>query len=291
MNGPISVSTDQSSTIPYKYPDIPIFTIMSNLAIHGYEALCHWHPDLELLCVYSGSMDVFINGQIVHLSTGECIFINSRRLHYHFSGERNDCKYFLVIIDLSAMHKQNSIVSAFLRKKFNLNVADYLILHHDIPWEREVIKSVKALHKAMNEDEINPLRLLELGCGICANIGEHIADSDKNEDSGEGQVTFLNMIAYIHNHFSERITLENIAAAGAICRSKCCTIFKQQVKQSPTSYLIQYRIAKSCEFLRNSDMSIGEIANQCGFQSSSYFTNVFQKHTNCSPREYRMRNR
>jgi AraC-like DNA-binding protein len=42
--------------------------------------------------------------------------------------------------------------------------------------------------------------------------------------------------------------------------------------------------------LRNSDMSIGEIADYCGFSYANYFIRVFKKHYNCTPLEYRMRN-
>jgi len=57
--------------------------------------------------------------------------------------------------------------------------------------------------------------------------------------------------------------------------------------QSPIAYLTWYRINKSREMLRRSNIPIIEVAMSCGFQSSSYFTQVFKKETGSTPNEYR----
>lgn len=67
------------------------------------------------------------------------------------------------------------------------------------------------------------------------------------------------MLSFIHQHYIDKIALEDIAASGNICRIKCCTIFK----------------------------SITDIALYCGFSSSSYFTQLFRKLYSCTPGEYR----
>lgn len=291
MKRPYIVLPDKSVPAEYKYPGIPIFIKSSSLAFQGYEALRHWHTGVEFFYIYSGSMNMFINGDIVRINQGEGIFINSRRLHYSFSETKEDCFYLIVSLDFLSFQPPDTIISNYLERKFGLNTVDYLLLSPDIPWEEQLIKTIRVLYKAIDEDEINPLRLLALGYDICDTICEHIDNSEEDKISYQERMTFLNMTSFIGLHYQERITLEDIAAAGAVCRSKCCQIFQQQIRQSPNSYLIQYRIAKSCELLRNADTSIGDIAHLCGFQSSSYFTNVFQKHTGCSPREYRLRNK
>ena len=79
------------------------------------------------------------------------------------------------------------------------------------------------------------------------------------------------------------------AAAGYVCRSSCCSIFKEYLNQTPNAYLTEYRISKSVELLANPDLSVTEIAMQCGFSGSSYFTETFRKAIGCTPSDYRMR--
>ena len=58
-------------------------------------------------------------------------------------------------------------------------------------------------------------------------------------------------------------------------------------KETPNSYLKHYRIMKSCQLLKDTNRSISEIADSCGFQSVSYFFSVFRKSMGVSPAKYR----
>ncbi|MDR1412222.1 MAG: helix-turn-helix transcriptional regulator, partial [Spirochaetaceae bacterium] len=85
----------------------------------------------------------------------------------------------------------------------------------------------------------------------------------------------------------EKITLDDIAASGMMCRSKCCHLFKQILRRTIFEYLLHYRIRKSLSLLTDTGMSITEIAGQCGFNSASYYTEIFNKITGMAPRDYR----
>ena len=97
------------------------------------------------------------------------------------------------------------------------------------------------------------------------------------------------MVGFIQQKYSSKIALQDIAAAGYVCRSSCCSIFKEYLNQTPNAYLTEYRISKSVELLANPDLSVTEIAMQCGFSGSSYFTETFRKAIGCTPSDYRMR--
>lgn len=292
MKNPITVFSDQSERVNYNFPELPVvYAKPGDLLAFGYEAMCHWHADLEFILMYSGSMDYFVNGKVVRINEGEGIFVNSRRLHYGFSKEKKDCSYLCVLVNPSVFPKSFPASDSYLHTKFNWNATDYLILHPDIPAEKRVLRSVQALYESMSMDDANPLLLVAQGCQICAGAGELVPDTTEEKGANQEQIEFLNMTSFIHSNFAEKISLDDIAAAGAMCRSKCCQLFQQRLKQSPNNYLTQYRIAKSCELLKNTNLSIGEIALQCGFQNASYYTSVFQKLTGELPKQYRQRNR
>ena len=95
------------------------------------------------------------------------------------------------------------------------------------------------------------------------------------------------MIGFIHRHYAEKITLDDIAAAGMMCRSKCCQLFKETLHRTVFEYLLHYRIRKSLSLLTDTDNNITEIAETCGFNGSSYYTEVFNKIMEITPRDYR----
>lgn len=80
--------------------------------------------------------------------------------------------------------------------------------------------------------------------------------------------------------------LDDIAAAGAVFRSRCCTLFQERIGQSPMAHLKRVRLQKSCDMLSGTDQTVTEIALACGFQTSSYFTYVFRNELGETPVGY-----
>jgi len=95
------------------------------------------------------------------------------------------------------------------------------------------------------------------------------------------------MMCYIYENAAERLTLEDIARSGCISRTKCCQIFREYLNKTPMEFLNTYRLEMSMDMLRNSDLSVTEIAYNCGFHGLSYFSEIFKKYKGCTPSEYR----
>jgi AraC-like DNA-binding protein len=53
--------------------------------------------------------------------------------------------------------------------------------------------------------------------------------------------------------------------------------------------VIESRLLRAAELLKNTDKSVYEIAVDCGYDSESYFMRQFKKHKNCTPSEFRRR--
>ena len=85
------------------------------------------------------------------------------------------------------------------------------------------------------------------------------------------------MIEFIQQNYTVRITLADIAASGTVGQSKCCRLFAKYIGQTPKVYLTQYRLNKSKELLKNTDIIATEIANAVGFGGSSYYAETFRK--------------
>lgn len=62
---------------------------------------------------------------------------------------------------------------------------------------------------------------------------------------------------------------------------------KTEMFESPNQYLLKYRIFRSVEYLKRTDMSVTEIAMTCGFNDTSHFIQYFKKKMGVTPYEYR----
>ena len=97
----------------------------------------------------------------------------------------------------------------------------------------------------------------------------------------------LVLLSYLHDHYQEKILLEQVAAQINICKSECCRFFKSHMNESLFDYLLHYRIQKSLPLLQNTNKSITDISLLTGFSSPCYFSKIFKSEMGCTPREYR----
>jgi AraC-like DNA-binding protein len=287
----LKVFSDMSERLNHNLPGFPIYARKGELRhFNRYAAACHWHPDLEFIFILDGEMDYFVNGQTLHMSKGEGIFVNSKRLHYGFSDNNSDCSFIVVVVHPSVLGDNTPLGKTFFELKFGFETEDYLLLTAKTQWQKDILSSIKLIFDDIDKSKDNPLRLLSLVTSLCACTADNIKSLQKergNNSNANYWVAVRKMTGFIFQKYNEKITLDDIAAAGSVCRSKCCQLFNEYIGQSPNAYLTCYRIGKSCEMLKESNMTILEIAMSCGFQSPSYFTHIFQKEIKLTPKEYR----
>ena len=96
-----------------------------------------------------------------------------------------------------------------------------------------------------------------------------------------------NSMNYILGHLEENLTLDVLAKEAGMSRSYYSTMFKTLNGVSVWNYIMHQRISKAQYMLEESDASIIEISEKCGFSSISNFNRAFKKITQKTPREYR----
>lgn len=94
-------------------------------------------------------------------------------------------------------------------------------------------------------------------------------------------------MAFIHAHFAEPITREEIAAHIGINADYLTDCFRQELGITPITYLRRYRVRQACELLRSSSQSITQIAMHVGFADTAHFTRTFLREIGMTPKAYR----
>ncbi|WHY21381.1 AraC family transcriptional regulator [Paenibacillus sp. G2S3] len=292
MSAELEVFSDLSEELNYNLPDFPLYVRKGALNhFDKYAAACHWHPDLEFILVLDGEMEYFVNGEIVLIEQGNGIFVNSKRMHYGFSTKKLDCTFIVVVIHPSLLGENTHVGKVYWDEKFGSNTEDYIMITPQSTWGKEILHSLHRIYEEMNSTPCKPLRLLSLATSLCADVGDQIQRIPGQINDDQSWIAVWKMTGFIHHHFDLRVTLNDIATAGSVCRSKCCELFGTYIGQTPNTYLVRYRIQKSSEMLVGTNRSISEIAMNCGFQSASYFSSVFRNETGLTPQNYRKKSR
>ena len=95
------------------------------------------------------------------------------------------------------------------------------------------------------------------------------------------------MMIYIHGNYSRKLSVDELARSVNISPRMCYKLFRKHLNVSPMEYVNSCRVQVASRMLEQTEESVSAIAEECGFRTGGYFTEVFQKLTGKTPRDYR----
>ncbi len=158
---------------------------------------------------------------------------------------------------------------------------------HDIP---VIVVTGQTLTEAeMGRLNLGVTRVLSKGIFSLEETLQHLdaALARKRELSTEAQRLVRQAMAYMHAHYAEPLSRQEIAEHVGLSDDYLTSCFRKELGLTPVAYLNRYRIQQARHLLKNTHKSITEIALDVGFSGSSYFNRVFRRETGMTPEAYR----
>ena len=258
----------------------------------------HWHEEFQFSYVTEGVVEVFLNQRKVTLKKGEGIFLNSGVLHMARAVTGTEGAYHSVDFSqrLIASFPGSVFETSYIAPILQNPALDALVLKPEIPWQKKILQKLQDIYRIDGEKErgyeleLNSL-LLQIWHLLLCNVAEerelHGGDGSASAIDPRHRQRLRDIIDYIQKHYSEKISLEDIAACVYLSTSECCRFFKRNMNCTLFQYLIDYRLEQSMKLLRFTDRSVGQIAYDTGFSSSSYYIEKFREKTGQTPRAWR----
>ena len=290
MSWVINLLSDGSECVPYQIPEFPIYAGKGWISHHrDMHALVHWHDDMELSVVLQGTLKYTVNDEIVEIPAGEGIFVNSRQLHSNFSDDGTDSEYICVLIHPAILCANALTAEQQVEPVMRNSAFSWQKLTPDVAWQAEIMRSVRTVYEQMTaRGEGAMLGVQAHAFLIAEQLSAHMPEANERDPYVDRRrIALRSMVGFIQKHFTEKIALKDIAAAGNVSITTCHDIFRKHMKRTPLEYLTGYRLNKAAERLRGTELSITEIALSCGFSGSSYFAECFRREMGMSPGEYR----
>lgn len=287
MPNPI-VQSDRSERVFYDRADFPAYIRKGKLSAYpNYAAQSHWHDDIELILVLSGQMHYNVNGEIVPLGAGEGIFVNARQLHFGFSREKTECEFLCVLLHPILLCSSRTMERKFVAPILFNDQIPFYPLRGAAAWETDVLSAIAEIY-AVRDDTLSELKIQRAFCSLWIALCENAVSLQKEQSHKHHHLSALkDMLSFVNENYPEKISLADIAAAGNVGKTGCCSVFKRYLNKTPNAYLTEFRLRKAVELLKHSDMTILEISDAVGFSGASYFTETFRKLYGCTPSEYR----
>lgn len=259
--------------------------------IYDLTEIEHSHDFSELIVITGGHGIHRVEDIEYPVSAGDAFLIQGQKKHYFSS--RQQLELFNVMyrpeqlpLPFDLLNKIPGYHAMFILEPDINNTAFNSRLHLDRSALASCVGIVKLIEK---ESTDNPpgyeARLIALLLELMIFLARKYSITSNN--SGKALLKISKVFSLLETKFADNWNLGTIATQIGMSKSNLLLTFKKATGQSPIDYLIQLRIQKSMELLRNSDETISDIAFAVGFNDSNYFSRQFSKINGTSPRTYR----
>ena len=244
-----------------------------------------FHRYHEIYYIAEGKCSVFIGQRTYRLQTGDFALIPAGTLHKtDFTSHGQNTKY---VISFSVNTAKQ--IDTFLEAEITGAGIRAGKIKAPVQRQEAILLLVnRMLYEFENQPPLGKSLCLTFLAELLISLQRYRAgeeENDGNEDPAHGRMR--EVASYLCEHAREQITLPEVAAHFAVSPSYLSRIFHQETGFGVREYLVHYRIRQACDLLLNSDLSVTQIADQCGFSDSNYFGDAFKKATGLSPRDYR----
>lgn len=255
----------------------------------------HIHDFNELVIIIQGEGEHQIEDKIYPIKVGDVYVIKGDTPH-GFKNVKDLGLYnimyladeiFLQYPDLKILPGFQAlfILEPFYRK-------EHEFLSKLVLTERELNYVLEILAYLLEEEEKKELAYLSQMRSYLSILFVYLARRYKVKRNDLTQQIFniAESISYIENNYTRDLNIEEIAKKANLSRRHFTRIFKDNYNLSPYEYIIRLRLKHARNLLKNTELTITEIANKSGFNDANYFTRQFKKKTGYTPSEYKRRN-
>lgn len=267
-----ALSHDQFEVHRFADPLLPFILHVDVHLTAGDPNLGNFHDGLEILFVTDGRGTLFTSGERFDMTAGTVLTVASGEVHRFETA--TEVRYHCLIVG-----------SDFCRENgFDPTAQRYAPAVGDA----QLTDLLNAAIAAFGEPQNAPYRTAAIRCAVLSvlvYLNRHYATPHRRAAYGTDPVRIG--LDYIHCHYTEPISLQDITTHARISKYHFLRRFKESTGFTVVSYLHQLRCRRAAELLLNTDDRIAAVARACGFENPSYFTKTFTRVMGVRPAEYR----
>lgn len=260
-------------------------------SFEGKNVPIHWHNDLEINLIREGEAVFQVYQKSYRVRTGEGFLLNRNVPHSCSSPGNEHVRYSTILVRPDFLYGDfGSDVERKCFQPFLQNSAIPCIYLAGFDENgKEILQKLNQVEEAFDRKRFcYELKIKGLLCEAFAMIlYGHRQELTKFVPANLQELERLEkMLNYLNMHFTEVISLQDLADQVHLSREVCCRLFKKMTGKTITGYLEEYRVNKSFSLVQSGQYSMTQITEMVGFSNPSRFASAFRKRFGCNPGEY-----
>lgn len=271
-------------------PGFPVSCYYSEFTPNTYDYIdWHWHLEFQLCMTISGAVIWSTQSQQTVVPAGEGIFINSQRVHMARPSGK-EAAFFCVDFppDFICPIREERLYENSVRPILEEAGLHRKVINRGTDQGEEILDILSKMAVVFGEKADGyEFELIGNVFKVWKRIRE-LLEVDINRVTDSADDRSQKILMFLQKNYATKVSLNEVADYIGLSRSECCRYFKKQFGQTISNYLLQYRIHKSKNLLTETDKSIAQVAQDCGFSDQSYYTRRFRELTGMTPKHYRL---
>ena len=251
----------------------------------------HHHTMCELSLSLSGNGLYSVRGESIPFSPGDLFLFGADEVHCITEVYDEPFELLNIHFESKLLWAGGDVAYLPLLKLFNARSDTF---KNKIPGSAKRTAEIRhfikeAENEFINEETGYEIRIRLLLYSVLLHLYRYyslVREDDNTVHSAELLALLASSVEYIDSHFTEDISLSDIANEAHLSRAYFSTVFKKYNGLTPFEYITIKRVEKAIEYLKTTELSKLEIASLCGFNSSANFYKAFSKITGKKPGDY-----
>lgn len=265
-------------------PNIQIREILGyyySVRIAGYHFKGEKHDYFELTYVDRGCMQTEVDGQTFELTERDLIVYGPGQFHTQRTPLGQSCSYMTIIFYMENLAPASETIpyNLLLNKVFHYDKRIYNLIQAFAQESDTGLPFHHSLQLCLLLEIV--IRLFQYN--YIENENTHLISNSRQHYQDE---LLEKILSYIDDSICDPLTVAEICQKFSVSRSFIQILFKENLHQTPKKYIIDLKLEKSCQMIRENKYTISEIALMLGFNSIHYFSRAFTKKYNLAPSEY-----
>lgn len=251
----------------------------------------HYHEEIEFLLILKGELTIFCTEEQLVLRKGDIALFGSSEPHKTIQIKGGSLSYLVFQIDLRKYWDASTLNSMrhFSEVIRPLSALNYI--YRDSRAARtQTAAFIQEIYREMNTNHIGyELAVSSLIKNILLLLLRHDNKLQLNYNDNPLLERFQPVVDYVEVHLSEKLSVTELSSLTNMSYTHFIKTFKKAVGMSFTDFVVFKRIKKAEQQLLTSELSIAEVAESVGISNLGHFYDLFRRHNNCSPKQFKDR--
>ncbi|MBD3314923.1 MAG: helix-turn-helix domain-containing protein [Chitinivibrionales bacterium] len=238
----------------------------------------HTHPSYSIVVAFDDYCQIRMGETILRARYGTMSVMSPGIPHQELAAERQ-ARYMAVLIDKAFFEKQLALY----------DITDVPTFRGELYSSNDrIVTTLKEFLTEYEEASPGHELLLDAGClKVVHLVIRQIFAIGASAARLGGRVSVSRAVEFIHGHYGEKLSVNDIAHEANLSASHFSRVFKAEMGVSPMDYLMEVRLDCAKRMLRVGEATISQIALECGFNASAYLSQCFAKKFGMSPSDFR----